>query len=259
MKIILIFITITLSFSVMAKFDLEYGAQGRSYPSIGASAFVNSGYNFNFWGSPSKENPLYGLIRPYVNVTTSAVVNTVEGAIEIYPVSFLGLVVGSEYNNSTIDLPFFDCDVINCRGATKSKFYTLRAALGFAGVILVGELRREKVEYDYTDKPYGDFFHALVADTRDGEDFVEKKLILGFDTKSFLVAAVSEFARYETSDQEKKNTMLVFRKYTSDGYWTVGAGNFEAGNEDVGDSQVERGTIFVFQWAWKVSDSLKIF
>jgi hypothetical protein len=256
MKFIII-LALLLCQSAFAKFDLKYGFQGRSYPAIGGGAIAEGGYNYTLWGTAGK-NPMYGLIRPYARINTSAVVNTVETAIEFYPISILGLVVGKEYNQSSIDLPFFDCEAITCQGSSDTNFYKIRGALGFGGLILVGEMRKEKTEFSETDKPFGDFFHVMVADGQ-GDEFIEKKLILGFDTASFLIALIHEWGRFEESEQEKKQNLIAFRKYTPEGFWTVGVGKFQAGDETVGDSQAEPGTIFVFQWVWEPSKSLKLF
>jgi hypothetical protein len=110
MKYFILFLC-SLSFWARAgQFDLNYGVQGRSLPSFGAELYADGGYGQLLWGK--KENNkdfLFGLVRPALGASTSAVINSAKAELEIYPISILGFVAGRQIIHSNFDFPFFDC------------------------------------------------------------------------------------------------------------------------------------------------------
>lgn len=90
-----------------ASYDLRFETFARSLP-VGAYARGEIGYGVPLW---QHQGPLYGFIRPYLRFQTSALVNSLQGGLEFYPISFLGLYAGKSFMIRSLK----ELDQVNCK------------------------------------------------------------------------------------------------------------------------------------------------
>jgi hypothetical protein len=124
-----------------ADVDLALGAQYRSYPLSGV-AYANIGYGLLLWGDTS--SPWYGYVRPRVEASSAATYNSVDGGLEFYPVSFLGVRAGGESIQNDSDYHAYDCVKYDCQGRYYRSYINAELSLGAGPVFLQGRYRREK-------------------------------------------------------------------------------------------------------------------
>jgi hypothetical protein len=245
---ILIYFLIQSSF---AFFDLQYGAQARTFPMLGGEIFTETGYNFLVWGEKKDKNPFYGFIRPNIKANLSGVVNSASAEFEIYPVSFIGLSAGSEYTDSQFDFPFFDCDEIQCRGQLKRSFVQSKMALGFKGIISTINLKTDYIDHSVNSRDYGDFRKGMRG--HQGHDILfEKRWVLGKTFEDKMVGVMFEESHYEISEDRNHTSMVIYQFKNGQNTYVFGAGKFET-------KEVGLGHIVVFRWQFDEIKSLRLF
>lgn len=233
---------------------------GRSYPSIGAEAQLETGYNQRLWGEgpgKNKKNVLYGLVRPSFALASSAVINTAKTKIELYPISFIGLVYGHEDIRSDYDkFPFFDCENVRCEGSIIRDYFQARMALGAGPVVFSGLLERSRNSYSVDDRdpsnPPAEFrFVTLVRPNND--EHYRSQYVLGMKSKYGTIIGVTEYVHFERSLQYNKMSFLGLTSRSKKNIlWLVGAGTFES-------SHVAQGAIFVLQLKKSFISSSQLF
>lgn len=232
--------------------DLTYGIQGRSLPSIGAELYAESGYNFKIWGK--KEEPkdvLYGLIRPNLQVSSSAVINSAKGELEFFPISILGFAVGRQYINSNYDFPFFNCDEIICDGEFQRNYVESKMVLGHAGWVIVGHYKVETLRAPNSNKPMADWRNIIIGDP--GEEVqIEKKLIFGKQFSNKLVGIMLENVQFQGSGQRRESFAAVYQERRGDTSYMIGAGALHT-------HEVPMGFVMYFRIHHIALPSLKLF
>ncbi len=221
---------------------------GRSYPSFGAEAQFETGYNQKLWGEgpgKNRKNVLYGLIRPSFAVATSAVINTTKARLELYPISFIGIVYGHEDIRSEYDkFTFFDCDKTRCKGSIIRDYFQARMALGAGPLVFSGLLERARNSYSAdsrdADNPPGEFRFVTLVNPKNDE-YYRAQYVLGLKTRIGTLVGVTEYVHFDRSRQfNKMNILGLTGKYKKNNIWLLGAGTFES-------SHVAEGGIIVFQ------------
>jgi hypothetical protein len=230
---LLILSTLSL-WAAPTKFDLSLGMQGRTLPSFGAELYAEGGYNQKIWGK--KEEPkdvLYGLIRPNLTVSTSAVINSIKGEIEVFPISILGFAVGRQYQNSNFDFPFMDCGVQVCEGEFIRNYAETKMVLGHAGWVAVGFFKYETLRGPDSSRPIADWRNVIVGEP--GEDVqIEKKLIFGKQFSNKLVGVLLENVRFEGSGERKESYAAIYQQRNGDNNYMVGAGVLHTDQQPMG-------------------------
>ena len=230
---LLILSTLSL-WAAPTKFDLALGMQGRTLPSLGAELYAEGGYNQKIWGK--KEAPkdvLYGLIRPNLAGSTSAVINSIKGEIEVFPISILGFAVGRQYQNSNYDFPFMDCGVQVCDGEFTRNYAETKMVLGHAGWVAVGFFKYETLRGPDSSRPIADWRNVIVGEP--GEDVqIEKKLIFGKQFSNKLVGVLLENVRFEGSGERKESYAAIYQQRNGDTNYMVGAGVLHTDQQPMG-------------------------
>ena len=233
-------------------FDLAYGIQGRSLPSIGAELYAESGFNQKLWGK--KEEPkdvLYGLIRPNLQISSSAVINSVKGELEVFPISILGFAVGRQYIHSNYDFPFFKCDDVICQGEYQRNYVESKMVLGHAGWVVVGHYKVETLRAPNGNQPMADWRNIIIGDP--GEEVqIEKKLIFGKQFSNKLVGVMLENVRFEGSGQRRESFAAIYQERRGDTNYMIGAGALHT-------DQVPMGFVMYFRIHHIALPSLKLF
>jgi len=168
-----------ISLTSWAKFDLTGGIQGRTLPALGAELYAESGYNQLLWGKKNEPKDfLYGLIRPSVQLTSSAVINAAKAEVELFPLSIIGFSAGSQIIHSNFDFPFFDCDIVDCDGEFRRNFVEAKMVLGAKGFIALGNYKIDTLTGNDSSKPMADWRNVIVGNNK-RDTQIEKKLLLG--------------------------------------------------------------------------------
>ncbi len=121
----------TTTLAPAAESDFGVVALGRlKTPAFIAEA--QGGLTQVLWGDP-ETNPIFGYVRGSAAARTSGVANGYRAQLEIYPVSLLGLTLGTQGLYRSVDAPGVDCVSYECRGWVQSHYLQIRSVIGFAG------------------------------------------------------------------------------------------------------------------------------
>lgn len=199
--------------------DLSLGMQGRSAPSVGAEAYLDTGYNLVWWGKKErKSDVLYGLIRPSLNLSTSGVINSVKGELEFFPISFLGVSVGRQIVHSNYEFPFFNCDVVLCKGEYQRNFIEGKMALGAGGWITTLQYKVDVVKAPHSRMPLADWRNIIIGDN--GRDVqIDKKMVIGKIVDAHLYGLLLENVSFQGSGEMRESYAAAYQfKYLANSY-----------------------------------------
>lgn len=253
MKFLFLLLSLLSSMQLYAKFDLKYGVQGRSFPSPGGEAYVESGYNYSFWGDT--KTPLFGLIRPSAQVRSNLFINTIGAQISIYPISFIGLDYGLTNIYSNYDkFIFYDCETTRCEGEIHRNYSAAKIALGYKNFLAVSRMEYNQNKYnDPTGKGQQvvEFlFGTLAAPRNDNHTFSQS--FIGYKFKDDLIGIAYEYVDFEKSNMQYLSTFLVYSMKVNDQNYTFGLGTLETDHWG-------KGIVFNFAWSKTILKSLKLF
>lgn len=233
----LIFIfSIFLTFRGFSKsqFDFSGGIQGRTLPSFGAEIYAESGYNQLLWGKKENKTDFkYGLIRPSVAASTSAVINSIKGEVEFFPISILGLSAGKQIIHSNFNFPFFDCTQIACTGQFERNFIETKMVLGFKGWIAVGNYKTDTLNSPDPQRPMADWRNVIIGEA-DQEVQIEKKLLVGKMISHELFGVMYEHVQFQGSREMKESFIGVYQTASKNNLYLVGAGTFHTNQQPMG-------------------------
>jgi len=234
--------------------DLSLGSSMRSYPAFGIEGNVEAGYNMLLWGKGERRNPLFGLVRPALKLTSSAVVNNYDAKIEVYPISFIAIVRGFKHINSNFDFPFFDCDIVRCRGDIKRDYTQVKMAMAYKGVTFMGNVLMAQNSYNdpnNENKAVGEFRYAALANA-DKDQMYFSQYMFGYDFGGKMIGVLSEYAKFEESEQTYNMDLLIYAIKSKSSTYVFGLGQMYT-------SEIARGFIGVFQIKTDFIPSKKIF
>jgi hypothetical protein len=224
----LLILSFLLSFSAWSKFDFDLGFQGRTIPSLGGELFAESGYNQILWGKKQEpKDVLYGLVRPSLGVSTSAVINAAKAELEIFPISFLGFSVGRQYVNSNYDFPFLKCMEITCQGEFVRNWVGSKIALGAKGYVAVASYYLHTLRSPDPHQPMADWRNVIVGEG--GEEVqIDRKLLLAKVFNKNLVGFLLETTQFQGSRELKESYAAVYQFRHNDTNYLIGAGSFRS-------------------------------
>jgi hypothetical protein len=241
-----------MSFSAWTKFDLSMGTQGRTLPSFGAELYAESGFNQLLWGKKNEpKDVLYGLIRPSLLVSSSAVINSVKGELEIFPISFLGFAVGRQIIHSNYNFPFFNCSTIACQGEFVRNFVETKMVLGFKGWVALGNYRIDDLRGPHQNLPVADWRNVIIGNPG-GDIQHERKLLVAKLFSNKLIGILAENVQFMGSRERKESYAAVYQERRNDTSYMIGAGLFHT-------AQQAPGLIFYFRIHYQPLPSLKLF
>jgi hypothetical protein len=121
--------------------DLSLGGSFRSY-ALSGTANVDAGYGQRVWGDPS--TPFFGYIRPQVSGYTAGTYNSLNGALEVFPLAFLGARAGGEAIQNDSKYTAYDCETYRCKGRFYRSFLETELSLGAGPLFAQARWRRER-------------------------------------------------------------------------------------------------------------------
>lgn len=235
-----------------SNFDLNLGLQGRTVPGLGAELYAESGYNQILWGQ--KKTPkdfLYGLVRPSLAVSSSGVINSFKGELEVFPISILGFSVGRQIINSNFDFPFFNCEEITCKGEFIRNFVESKMVLGFKGWVVLGNFKVDTLRSPDRNRPMADWRHVIIGEP--GEEVqIEKKLLIGKTFSNKLAGVLIENVQFQGSKERKESFAAVYQEKRNETNYMIGAGALHS-------DQQPMALIFYFRIHHVALPSLKLF
>lgn len=241
-----------MSATSSAHTDFSYGADLRSYP-FGTNMKAELGYNQMLWGSTS--SPMYGMIRPSAQLNTSVVVSNLVTKVTLYPISFIGLGVGSDKVNSTYEeFTYFDCDDVRCKGTMDKNFQFGKIALGYGSLLSTFHYQESKNAYSHDDDdllPVGEYSYILEVDPAEEKE-VHKSYFLGYKAGEKIYGLVSQNVEFLESDKSFHMHLGIFRHKISHFNLTYGVGNLYSSDQDP-------GAVIIFKVGHVVWPSLALF
>lgn len=226
------------SFAAVAapsKFDLTAGIQGRTLPALGAELYADSGFNQLLWGK--KETPkdfLYGLVRPSLGVSSSGVINSFKGELEVFPISILGFAVGRQYVHSNFDFNFFECEDVTCEGEFQRNYVETKMVLGAKGFIVMGSFKVDTLSGPKdNNKPMADWRNVIIGDP--GQDVQhDKKLLVAYLFGNKMAGVLMENTQFQGSGERKESYAGVYQVRYDNTNYMIGAGTFRSDQQPMG-------------------------
>lgn len=140
--------------SARAEWDLAFGGFGRSFP-LSGYVYAQGGYDRLLWGENGNDAILYGYLRPYIELDTAGTYNAASANFEIFPISFWGVRLGTEWNQNDTRYRNYICDSYNCEGTMYRQYIESQLLTGFYGWFASVWLRWDK--WTHKNPELGDF------------------------------------------------------------------------------------------------------
>lgn len=243
------------AFKSFANYDLNAGFGARTYPAFGFETFAELGYNQLLYGSAPGKGIFYGLVRPSLRLASSAVINSYDAKLEVYPISIIGFAAGHQYIKSDFEeFPFYDCEEIRCSGELKKDYVHMRAVLGFGPLVAIGMVEESRNTYNDPDNenlPVAEFRFAIRANPGSDEN-VRNQYILGYKLDKDMLAAISEYVYFKESEQFHKLNLLAYVSNGLKSNITYGIGTFESTEQNI-------GAVGVIRYIYRFTPSFKLF
>lgn len=210
------------------KMDLRYEGFLRPFP-VGGFLRMDVGYGQKIWGTYKNKSPLYGMIRPHIQLQTSGVMNSTKAFFEFHPISFLSFYVGREYTyRSATKLSTFDCKTVYCNtGMFKRNHWGSRIAMKIKKVFYLGLIQWQTTilknnPYSYFAEEQGTLLGRGTRDT-----LFYQTHILGYQiNKIHSIALLYKRNRIMSTHQSTVMTMLLYRHQYVDPYHAEKGRNF---------------------------------
>lgn len=210
------------------KMDLRYEAFARPFP-VGGFLRMDLGYAQKIWGSAKNKSPLYGMVRPHIQLQTSGVMNSTKAFFEFHPISFWSFYVGREYTYRTATrLSTFDCSAVYCNtGMFKRNHWGTRIAMKIKKVFYLGLIQWQttmlkKNPYAYFAEEQGTLLGRGTRDT-----LFYQTHILGYQIDPIhSVAVLYKRNRIMSTHQSTVMAMLLYRHQFKDPYHPEKGRNF---------------------------------
>jgi hypothetical protein len=215
--------------------DYKAGASGQTYP-LGGLLTGTLGYGVEMWKGQGPDTGSdfwqYGYLRPVLEWKTAAVTNRLTAAVEVFPISILGVSAGGGIDQRNYKkFTSFDCDSVMCDQSLSFQFVQARLIVGagkFLGVI-TGRYDWYRAESD--KQAFYDYMSYLIG--QPGHDNLRTLNVVALyrhdETWGFGALAIYQQMIYS---QNNSASMFGIVNYT-EGPWrgTVGLGEFHSSHQ----------------------------
>ncbi len=254
---------VVVSGQLFGQMDYLVESSVRSAPSLGADISTELGYNFLLWGETFSANAkdknnnkeiMYGIWRPSVKFSSSALINGLQVVTEFLPISLINLSAGYGKTLVSTDFNYFDCQEINCRGFIGREFIRAKSGLALWGFFLLGEYSMEKLsfsDYDKKGRPFSDYANVLLCDIH-GEYQDIWEITAGRSFSAFTLGVVHRDVKNRILNGSALSQFLFFKQSKERWSYVVGAGQFRS-------TQTGSDFLAVFQLTFMGFPSLKLF
>ncbi len=158
--------------------DWDYAADisGRTY-SPGLSIDPTVGLHQLLWGEPT--TPFFGYVRPAISASVSPSVFSGKAALDIFPLSFLGVTLARNWSHRILEATGYDCKANTCLGALNDRELTLKLLSAYESYFLSAQYQRIFYEANSEgDQNLMDPSNALIY-RADGSNLNVSAFILG--------------------------------------------------------------------------------
>jgi hypothetical protein len=215
--------------------DAKAEVSGQTYP-LGGLLTGTVGYSKGLWKEAGKENEKdfwqYGYMRGMAELKTAGLINRLTAAVEVYPISILGLSVGGgtdlrNYNKFTD----FDCGSLMCDQSLNFQFAQARLIVGYEKLLGVITARYDQYRAETGKQDFYDEMSYLVG--RKGQDDLRTLNVLALyrqdDTWAYGVLALYQQFIFS---QSNSSSVFALVNYT-EGPWraSLGAGEFHSSHQ----------------------------
>jgi hypothetical protein len=231
---LLLFLSTISAWCNSTKFDLSGGIQGRTLPSFGAELYAESGYNFITWGKKeTSKDFLYGLIRPSFGVSTSGVINSIKGELEIFPISIWGISLGRQIIHSNFDFPFLDCEAAACKGEYQRNFVENKMVIGHKGWVALGNFKIDNLHSPDSSLQTADWRNVILGN-KGNEVQIEKKLLVAKLFSNKMLGVLLENVEFQGSHERKESYVAVYQFKRNSNFYMFGSGIFHTDQQPMG-------------------------
>ena len=224
------------SFSAHADgWDYSGSFGARSLP-IGASFFGNGGYGIKTWGENGKDQFIYGYVRPNLIISTSALVNEGDIGVDLYPISFFGVRLGTSQASRNVTLDTLDCSLVACGGGLARNSIEAKLTLGAAAYFMQAIALYENQTPSIKTVPYGDEMTSL-AGRAGGDQMLKNELIIGREFEGGYLGGLHFAAARMIASGAHNDEQALLGGYKK-GVWAyiAGAGVYESSTQSRGFS-----------------------
>lgn len=202
-----------------ADVDLTLGGLLRTYPLSGVVE-GELGYGLPLWGPP--RGAYAGYVRPRLYGSSAVSYNSLDAALEVFPLGFLGARAGGEGVQNDARYTSYDCEAYRCLGRYYRTYFEAELSLGAGPVFAQARWRRERwTARDWEPVAFVDPTSGL-AMAPDGDSQTVLYGIVGLNVSAKWAAmAVLRYA--ESAERQISRTPTLMVRYRG-GSWTVGAG-----------------------------------
>lgn len=247
-----------LSQTAFGDLDLSFNVQGRTYPEA-ASSTATVGYGQYLYGKKASKGEEividYGYIRPLASLTSMGSFNKGAVAFDFYPISILGLQVGSAAFRNAQDNVGYNCERIACQGSYSSQFWKVQATAGFGKVFGIYQTGQDFIYQNEVNK----FSQTLFLEGESGlglrrgnDSMTHHRIFLGYEqNKKISVYAVYGTAESQSAKQWTQSRVLMGQYNYNSGNLILGVGDY------VSDLRDQSVSIFA-RYEWTVFSSLEL-
>lgn len=230
---ITLFSFILISQPLFASTSLSIGASSRTYPALGSSVELNTGYGVKLWKKNDSDKIMFGLIEPKIKLTSSLVINEYDASITLYPISFIGIGAGhSEAYSNYNKFKEFDCKEIQCIGSIRRNYQFMKIALGYKDYLM--SLNYRLSLNSYTHRPINkqvkiaEYQFANIV-TSLNERHIKRSFIFGKRlTKKLTIAFFHENVQFIKSNKDYQMNIIAAAIKSSNSQYTFGLGSLES-------------------------------
>ncbi|MBI2522236.1 MAG: hypothetical protein HYV97_17585 [Bdellovibrio sp.] len=235
-----------------AQVDMGIESLIRSFPQA-VYLKATGGYSASLWEKRDKSPVLYGFVRPMASVRTSGIINAFDGRLEIYPISFFGIVGGREtVLRQAKSLDTFDCASIDCQGRVYKDYFGGRMALKFKSTFLMADMRTMALSFNHSNRRFSEELSTLEAGPSK-DRLVNFIGIVGQEINDQYAAALLHMENsMQNTSQKSSMTFLLMQKKLQSQTFLTGPGLFKTRT----DSQIFS---LLFLWNWKPEKGLVLF
>ena len=221
----------------------------RSYP---LSGVVDGEVGYGVLLRGEANDPFSSYLRARAYGATAGIYNSIEGAVEFFPLAILGVRAGGEVISNSKDYTAYNCDKYDCLGQFHRTYIETELTLGAGPVFVQGRWKRER--WTQKEKSTMDFIDptSAVAIKADGDSQTIYIGVLGYKVSpNWTVLGV---VRYSENDQQGGWSRFPYglvRFKEGQLSYGVGAGQYESHIKN-------EGLAILGLIRWEFSPSLKL-
>lgn len=203
-----------------SKFDYWLGGQVRSFPLAGVIE-GETGFNTLLWGDAA--SPFHGYLRPRLYGSSAWTYNSLDGALEFFPLAILGIRGGAEMIQNDKDYTDHNCTLYACQGRFYRKYVEAEFTAGYANFFLQARWRRERwKKYEKYQQDFVDPTSGIALDSHGDSQTVYHGIVGYKITPDWTALMVTRYA--EGTNLHKFSRFPYFVAKYSHGNFSMGGG-----------------------------------